>query len=204
MEAPTGLVAEGLKLANGQIVSLRIEPGRCLAVMGRSGSGKTLLLRALADLDPCDGNVSLNGIDRNAMTGPDWRRQVCYLPAEPGWWAPTAGEHFPSGVDVPAGLADLALDEELLNAPLSRLSTGERQRLALLRSMALQPAVLLLDEPTSALDEASQAQVAAILDAFLHQGGAMILATHEESLARRMSGMVLRMSPGQWALEAWT
>src|SRR5215831_4060928 len=56
--------------------------------------GKTLLLRAIADLDPNDGFVSLDGRDRAAIAAPEWRRLVGYVPAEPGWWADTVGEHF--------------------------------------------------------------------------------------------------------------
>src|ERR1700751_4416020 len=65
--------------------SFSLSAGECIAIQGPSGGGKTLLLRALADLDPNEGLVCLDGCDRAAMSGPEWRRLVGYLPAEPGW-----------------------------------------------------------------------------------------------------------------------
>lgn len=74
--------------------SFSLSAGECIAIRGPSGGGKTLLLRAIADLDPSEGIVYLEGHDRTTMSGPEWRRLVGYLPAEPGWWADTVGEHF--------------------------------------------------------------------------------------------------------------
>src|SRR5437588_4001918 len=74
--------------------SFSLSAGEAIAVRGPSGAGKTLLLRAVADLDPNEGLVTLDGRDRSAIPGPEWRRLVGYVPAEPGWWADTVGEHF--------------------------------------------------------------------------------------------------------------
>jgi len=74
--------------------SFSLSAGECIAIRGPSGGGKTLLLRAVADLDPSEGIVCLEGRDRTTISGPEWRRQVGYLPAEPGWWADTVSEHF--------------------------------------------------------------------------------------------------------------
>jgi phosphate-transporting ATPase len=74
--------------------SFSLLPGECVVVQGPSGAGKTLLLRAIADLDPNEGLVCLGGRDRSTIPGPEWRRLVGYVPAEPGWWAETVGEHF--------------------------------------------------------------------------------------------------------------
>ena len=68
--------------------------GECVAIRGPSGGGKTLLLRAIADLDPNEGTVCLEGRNRATISGPDWRRLFGYVPAEPGWWAETVGNHF--------------------------------------------------------------------------------------------------------------
>ncbi|PIK71519.1 hypothetical protein CS379_18905, partial [Methylobacterium frigidaeris] len=81
---------------------LALAPGEACAVTGPSGAGKSVLLRMIADLDPSEGRVSLDGIDREAMPAPLWRRQVTYLAAEPGWWAETVAEHF--SADAPARL----------------------------------------------------------------------------------------------------
>ena len=76
---------------------------------GPSGAGKTLLLRAIADLDPNQGLVSLEGRDRSTIPGPEWRRLVGYVPAEPGWWAETVGEHFGEWAAAAAVLTDLGI-----------------------------------------------------------------------------------------------
>src|SRR3954471_19572319 len=75
--------------------SFALSMGECVAIRGPSGAGKTLLLRAVADLDPNAGSVILENRNRSTIPGPEWRRLVGYVPAEPGWWAETVGEHFP-------------------------------------------------------------------------------------------------------------
>ena len=143
--------------------SLSLSAGECIAVRGPSGAGKTLLLRAIADLDPNEGLVTLDGRDRSTIPGPEWRRLVGYVPAEPGWWADTVGEHFGEWAAALAFARDLGFPEEAKAWPITRLSTGERLRLALIRALMVRPKVLLLDEPTAALDPASVEAVEALI-----------------------------------------
>ncbi|MDH3473383.1 MAG: ATP-binding cassette domain-containing protein [Rhodospirillales bacterium] len=178
-------------------VSFKLRAGECLALKGPSGSGKSLLLRALADLDPNDGEVALAGRSREAMSAPQWRRKVTYLPAEPGWWAETVGAHFPDWPAAEALVLALGLPAEARDWPILRLSTGERQRLALARALLQKPRVLLLDEPTSGLDETMRDKVEALIDDHLAAGGAAIWATHDAAQARRMAKRALVMSLGQ-------
>lgn len=70
-------------------LTFEVAAGECLAIEGPSGAGKTLLLRAIADLDPAPGQVFLNGAERNEMPGYEWRRHVRYCAAEPAWWTDT-------------------------------------------------------------------------------------------------------------------
>lgn len=147
---------ENLSIGSLENVSITVSAGEVVCLSGRSGSGKSRLLRAVADLDAHGGSVWLGDTRQCAVPGHQWRRQVMMVPAESQWWAERVGDHFP--VDVDAGshttlpLADLGLDESALEWSVSRLSSGEKQRLALLRAMALNPAALLLDEPTANLD----------------------------------------------------
>src|SRR5436309_5296472 len=106
--------------------SFSLSAGEALGVRGPSGAGKTLLLRAVADLDPNEGLVSLDGCDRSTIAGPEWRRLVGYVPAEPGWWADTVGEHFREWAAAVAVIKDLGLPEEARAWPITPLSTGER------------------------------------------------------------------------------
>ena len=182
------LEAQNLLLANERSISLAAAPGRPLAVSGASGSGKTLLLRALADLDPVRGRVRLDGIDRTAVPAPEWRTRVSYVPAEPMWWAATLRDHFPEG--GVGRMAMLGLGEALLDAPIVRLSTGERQRAALLRAMARGPQALLLDEPTGPLDPASTAAVEAVLLAW---PGILVIVSHDPEQADRLDAEPLEL-----------
>jgi phosphate-transporting ATPase len=178
-------------------VSLRLDDGECVAIEGPSGAGKTLFLRAIADLDPTSGTVRLDGAERGDISGPDWRRRVTYLPAEPGWWADRVADHFPEDRNHHPLLAALGLDAQLLDQPVARLSTGERQRLALIRVLLLVPRVYLLDEPTAALDASATAAVEAVIAARLADGAAALWVSHDPAQARRLAARALKFAGGR-------
>ncbi len=177
-------------------VSLRIDDGECLALMGPSGSGKSLILRAVADLDPNEGRVRANGDERAQTPAPLWRQKVGFLPAQSGWWGETVGDHIKKSDIVLDLLHKLHLPDESLNWPVSRLSTGETQRLALIRLLAQSPKVLLLDEPTSALDETARQSVEAVLRARLSSGVSILMTTHDEKQAKRLCQRIFRINKG--------
>ncbi len=178
-------------------VSFDLAAGECLAVMGPSGSGKSLLLRALADLDPNSGDVSLARQARSAMSAPAWRRLVTYAAAEPGWWAETVGAHFEDWTAAAPLVRRFHLAEDCATWPVGRLSTGESQRLGLIRLLVQGPSVLLLDEPTSALDEAGREAVEAAVRERLDAGAGAIWVTHDASQAKRVAKRCLRMERGE-------
>src|SRR4051812_38605550 len=89
--------------------TLALSEGECIAITGPSGAGKTLLLHAIADLDPNQGLVTLEGRHRSTIAAPKWRHLVGYVPAEPGWWADTVGEHFADWQQPLCFLEDSAL-----------------------------------------------------------------------------------------------
>jgi ABC-type iron transport system FetAB ATPase subunit len=177
--------------------SLRVEAGECVALSGPSGAGKTLLLRAIADLDPCFGAVALDGVDRDTMSAPRWRQSVGYLAPESGWWEDGVGAHFPDRDRATALLPALGLPLEALDWQVQRLSTGERQRLALARLLLVGPKVMLLDEPTSGLDPDSAALVEGLLTQRLDDGAAIILVTHAAEQMQRMAARHFRMEMGR-------
>lgn len=176
---------------------LSVPAGQCAAIVGPSGSGKSLLLRMIADLDPNQGTVFLDGRNRASFAPPEWRRRVVYSAAEPGWWHDSVAPHFPPG---PArSLAEtlmprLGLRPALLDSQVVLLSTGERQRMALIRSLALASPVLLLDEPTGALDQDSTGIVEAVLRERLAAGTAIVLVTHSPDQAQRFGQQRFRMA----------
>jgi len=177
--------------------SLSLSAGECIAIRGPSGAGKTLLLRAIADLDPNEGLVCLDGRDRSTIAGPEWRRLVGYVPAEPGWWADTVGEHFSGWTAALAVVRDLGFPKEANAWPITRLSTGERPRLALIRALMVRPKVLLLDEPTAALDPASVASVESLIATRVRAGLAALWVTHDTEQSKRIAHRLLAVSDGQ-------
>lgn len=192
MLSVAGLSREGLAPA-----SLAIDDGECVWLTGPSGSGKTLLLRAIADLDPNGGAVSLDGEPREALPGPEWRRRVAYIPAEPGWWADGVAAHFADWPAAAAIVSALGLSAECGDWPVSRLSTGERQRLGLARALILQPRVLLLDEPTSGLDEQATKAVETLIGERLAAGISVLWVTHDPAQAARVARRGYSMRSGR-------
>ncbi|MGO9544989.1 MAG: ATP-binding cassette domain-containing protein [Rhodomicrobium sp.] len=191
------LQIENLSVLGLRPVSFSLSTGECMSVQGPSGAGKSLLLRAIADLDPNSGSVCLDGAERQAMTGPDWRRCVGYVPAEPGWWADRVGEHFS---DWPAAIPlvkRLGLPADAADWPVLRASTGERARLALVRALMAGPKVLLLDEPSAALDAASVPAVEALVAERIGGGLSVLWVTHDAAQAARVAKRGLRVEAGQ-------
>lgn len=168
-------------------ISFEVTAHECLAIEGPSGSGKTRLLRAIADLDAADGYVYLEGAERREVPGPEWRRRVRYASAEPAWWGASAREHFPATAKLDRLLSAVGLEAALLDRPISELSTGERQRLGLVRAIADEPRVLLLDEPTSALDAQAAALAEELIKFQILAGRLVILVSHNPQQVTRLA-----------------
>jgi ABC-type iron transport system FetAB ATPase subunit len=200
MDATTpALRTQGLKSALAGPFDIAVERGGCIGVSGPSGAGKSLLLRMIADLDPNQGEVWLNGVARSSLAAPAWRRQVVYVPAESGWWDDRIAAHFPK-LQLPAATAlaaRLGLPAGIIDQPVARLSTGERQRLALIRALVVDSPVLLLDEPTSALDAAATERIETVLRERMAAGVAIVLVTHNPAQAERLAGRRFIMTAGR-------
>jgi putative ABC transport system ATP-binding protein len=175
-------------------LSVRIEESNA-SLSGPSGSGKTLLLRAIADLDPHRGEVLLDGQAQSAMPAQDWRRQVSYVPADSHWWSERVGDHFPS--DAKCDFKAVGFSPDVLNWEVDRLSSGERQRLALVRALAVHPRVLLLDEPTANLDPENRDRVERLIADFQqrHQAAALWV-THDTEQRQRVAGRHFEIRDG--------
>ena len=181
--------------------SLTLPQGECGVIMGASGSGKSLLARAIVDLDPNEGTVRWGKHVREATPAPQWRRLIAYVPAETGWWAADVATHFPADAPDRARLKDwitaVELKPDILERQVSHLSTGERQRLALVRALVMAPELLILDEPTGALDAKSRKKVEALMQELLAEGRTLLLITHDAAQARRLGQHFWRMEAGR-------
>jgi len=178
-------------------IDFALRPGECVSVSGKSGAGKSVLLRTVADLDPHQGDALLDGAACSGMPAPKWRRMVTYVAAESGWWDERVEAHFSPGTDFPALLPTVGIPAEAWAWPVARLSTGERQRLALLRALNPENRVLLLDEPTSGLDAENTGLIEALLRGRLSTGSAILLVTHDPEQAIRMASRHLEVRDGQ-------
>lgn len=112
---------------------------------------------------------------------------MAYLPAEPGWWGESVGEHFHDWSAALPLLQRLGLAADADAWPMQRPSTGERLRLALVRALLQSPRVLLLDEPTAALDAAAVRAVEALIADCLHQGMSVLWVSHDPAQAARVA-----------------
>ncbi len=175
-------------LGNGPY-SLDVLPGECIGLTGHSGVGKTQLLRAVADVIAHGGECLLSGKTCSSYDPPAWRKRVAMVPAESYWWYDTVAPHFQGGTGQGSGcdlLQQLGFPADVGSWRISRLSTGERQRLALVRSLSRSPRVLLLDEPTSSLDKEMALVVEKIVKDFCRtmQVSCLWVSHDREQLAR--------------------
>ena len=173
-----------------------VDSGGCTAVHGASGSGKTLLLRAVADLDEAEGEVWLDEQARSGMSGPQWRRQVSYVAAESYWWERLVREHAQDWQTDQ--LEALGFESTVLDWEVQRLSSGEKQRLAIARTLAGAPSALLLDEPTANLDQMNTERVEQLIAAWRRQtAGCVIWVSHDPAQRNRISDIQLEIRDGR-------
>lgn len=179
-------------------VSSLLEDGTVLVIKGPSGSGKSTLLRILARLQSCDsGQVFFRDAGWHTFSPPVWRRKVHYVAQKPAVFSGTVAENLKKPYSLKgqktlfqpdaaqAGMERLLLSREMMEQEARTLSGGEAARMALLRSVLLNPAVLLLDEPTAALDDRSRRAVHAYLAEWLagETERGIVIVSHDGDLS---------------------
>ncbi|WP_084205666.1 ABC transporter ATP-binding protein [Thiomicrorhabdus chilensis] len=177
------LKAKGMR----QAVSFSVPAEQLVLLYGVSGTGKSVLMRALADLIVHEGEVLLDGVEQRGLCPENWRRQVMYFSAETAWWRETVEEHFET---LPSAetLHKLGLDNDYLKRSVNSLSSGEKQRLALLRGLLYEPRVLLLDEITANLDFDSALDVEKMVLDYSRQHQAGVLwVSHDQAQQKRLA-----------------
>ena len=179
-----------------QAENLTVIAGERVMLQGPSGSGKTHLLRAIADLVPWQGSMFLDQHSSLDMSSPEWRQQVMLVPADSHWWHHKVAEHFHSPETAP--LKSVGLSEAILNRDPQQLSSGEKQRLALLRALDRSPRVLLLDEPCANLDTDTTRLVEQLLTDWCHrEQGHLIMTSHDPAQRDRLADKHWRIDNGQ-------
>jgi ATP-binding cassette subfamily C protein CydD len=193
-------------------VSLTVTPGERIVLTGPSGAGKsTLLALLLRFLAPASGTIEAGGADIAAMDGPQWRRQIAWVPQQPYLFNASAAGNIALGqpgasreaIGRAAALAGAAEFIDSLprgyDTPLGerglRLSAGQRQRIALARAFLRDAPLLLLDEPTAHLDPAGARLIASALDTELADR-TVILISHGRGWSAGGGGRVLSLEHG--------
>ena len=167
-------------------VSFELAAGECLGMSGESGCGKTRLLRAIADMDEVEGSVCVDELCQQDVPGAEWRKKVALLPAESQWWFDTVAPHFVRE----ANFSLLGFGDEVKHWSISRCSSGEKQRLSILRMLANKPRVLLLDEPTANLDAENANKVERLIANYLEENDATaIWVSHNKAQLERVASM---------------
>ncbi|HKK03126.1 MAG TPA: ATP-binding cassette domain-containing protein [Gammaproteobacteria bacterium] len=197
------LCLSGLGVGALRDVSLEVAPGEVVCVSGESGSGKSRLLRAIADLEPHEGEVTLGADRRRDFPAHCWRGWVMLVPAESSWWGDVVSEHFME--PAPDSFAAFDMPEASLDWQIERLSSGEKQRLAVLRALSHEPRALLLDEPTANLDPELARRVESWLrDYFRASSMPVIWVAHDRAQIERVADRhfeIREASPGVARLE---
>lgn len=193
-------------------ISLVVQPGERLSIVGASGAGKTLLLRSLALLDPLDeGQVFWQGEPVTARMVPDFRRQVVYLHQRPPLVEGSVEENLRlpytfaihSGKQFDRARVQSQLESvgrgDLMQRNWRDLSGGEAQIVALLRALQLEPTILLLDEPTASLDSSTAQLIERMVLDWQQQperGRAAVWVTHDQAQSARIATRVVHMQSG--------
>lgn len=188
-------VVQHLSSRHLQDINFEIAAGECVGLSGESGSGKSVLLRALMDLDPHEGKVLFDEVPVSECTPQQWREMVGFLLAESVWWDGAVAEYFSEPrMDW---FEHLGFSAEDLEKQVARCSTGERQRLAFLRMLHRQPKVLLLDEPTASLDEVNVQRMEALIDEYRQINNAcVLLVSHDLGQIERLANRHLHLQEG--------
>jgi putative ABC transport system ATP-binding protein len=194
-------------------LSLRVERGEYVAIMGASGSGKSTLMNILGCLDiPTSGTYRLDGVDVSRLSD----RQLALVRNRRIGFVFQAFNLIPrtsalSNVELPlayagmkaaerrrrarAALAAVGLADRAGHEP-NQLSGGQQQRVAVARALVTAPALVLADEPTGNLDSRSSADVLAVLDRLNRTGRTILLITHERDVAAH-ARRVIRLVDGR-------
>lgn len=203
-----------IKVLDG--ASLDIEEGKKVAILGRSGEGKSTFARILCGFCDCEGQVLLDGenlidkkgrylrkkgvaiqmISQHPFSSLDPNQRVGKA-VEEVFVASHIASRSASKILASQLFEQMRLDSSLMDRLPSQLSAGQAQRVAIARALAIRPRLIILDEATSMLDVSSQAQILEIFNELAKEGIAVLLISHDEKLVYSFADSVYKMKNGK-------
>ncbi|MBV4419858.1 ATP-binding cassette domain-containing protein [Clostridium tyrobutyricum] len=189
-------------------ISVGIDCGDFISVVGPSGSGKSTLFRLCCQLiSPSNGNIFYKEIPYTEFDPIELRRQVAYCFQIPSLFESTVMDNlkFPFSIRnkrvdstiIKKLLEDFKMDSEYLPRSINNLSGGESQRISLIRTLIFPPKILLLDEVTSALDEKNTFIVENIIKSLNEEGITILWITHNSEQSKRYANKILSIENGK-------
>ena len=189
-------------------ISLKIEPGDFISIVGPSGSGKSTFLKLCSQLiSPTNGTITYHGKDFTQYNPTELRRTIAYCFQTPYLFGDTVMDNikFPfairnitfnqNRVDELFSLFHMPTD--FLNKDVANLSGGEKQRIAFIRSLLFKPEIMLLDEITSALDADNTKIVEIVIDTLNKEGVTVLFVTHDFEQSQKYANSVLTIESGE-------
>lgn len=193
-------------------ISLDVEHGDFISIVGPSGSGKSTLLKIIADLLPPDrGELRFRGKPYTDYPPTGLRQQIMMCFQTPYLFGETVVENLdfpfqvrhekPDRAKMIRLLKDFQLDESFLEKDVTTLSGGEKQRIALIRSLMFDPDILLLDEVTASLDVENTEIVEQAMRDRHEQGTTILMITHNPAQSRRNANRLIEITDGRISRE---
>ena len=189
-------------------ISLNIEQKDFISIVGTSGSGKSTLLKLCSDLiTPTNGGIFYKGKDFNDYSPLELRKNIAYCFQTPYLFGDTVMDN----INFPFSIRNIKFDSkkvshlfslfhmtiDYLDKDVRNLSGGEKQRIALIRSLIFKPQILLLDEITSALDNNNSKIVENVIDSLNKEGTTVLWVTHNLEQSMKYANKLLTVEAGE-------
>lgn len=188
-------------------LSINIKSGDFISIVGPSGSGKSTFLKLCSHLySPSKGKIFFKGKDLMDFNPTDLRKSICYCFQTPYLFGkdvmdnitfPFKFRNMPIDIDKISDLFNLfSMDKDFLHKEITNLSGGEKQRIALIRSLIFKPEILLLDEVTSALDVDNTKIVEDVINKLNKAGMTILWITHNPIQSRKYANKIVTIENG--------
>ena len=189
-------------------LNIHIESGDYISIVGPSGSGKSTFLKLCNNLiSPSEGNISFNNKNISEYNPIELRKEIAYCFQMPHLFGNTVMDNLSFPFKIRNKKVDMdrikylfslfSMDEEFIDEKVLNLSGGEKQRIALMRTLMFTPQVLLLDEVTSALDSENTLIVENIINKLNNEGSTILWVTHNEEQSTKYANKLLTLENGE-------